>query len=117
MESVYFYEEDVGKEINKIVQQEFKKIPCVIKDCLLLGSSNKGYLLYVRSRSEAIDRVEKCLEEFGIAKIIGEEKKAVCKAIITDEIELASLGFRTMFKKGRLLELELNQKAPLPLPY
>ncbi len=104
MESVYFYEENVGKEINKIVQQEFKKIPCVIKDCLLLGSSNKGFLLYVRSRSEAIDRVEKCLEDFGIAKIIGEEKKAVCRAIITDEIELASLGFRTMFKEGRLLE-------------
>jgi hypothetical protein len=105
MESVYFYEEDVGKEINKIVQQEFKKIPCVIKDCLLLGSSNKGYLLYVRSRSEAIDRVEKYLEEFGIAKIIGEEKKAVCRAIIADEIELASLGFRTMFKEGRLSEI------------
>lgn len=104
MESVYFYEEDIGKEINEIVQQEFKKIPCVIKDCMLLGSSNKGYLLYVRSRSEAIDRMEKFLEEFGIAKIIGEEKKSICRAIIADEIELAALGFRTMFKEGRLLE-------------
>jgi hypothetical protein len=105
MESVYFYEEDVGKKINEIVQQEFKKTPYVIKDCLLLGSSNRGFLLYVRSRSEAIDRVERCLEEFGIAKIIGEEKKAVCRAIITDEIELASLGFRTLFKEGRLSEI------------
>ncbi len=117
MESVYFYEEDVGKEINKILKQEFKKVPCVIKDCLLLGSSRKGYFLYVRARSESIDRVEKRLAEFGITKILGEEKKAVCRAIIADEIELAALGFRTMFKKGRLLELELNQKAPLPLPY
>ena len=48
--------------------------------------------------------MEKFLEEFGIAKIIGEEKKSVCRAIIADEIELASLGFRTMFKEGRLLE-------------
>lgn len=104
MESVYFYEEDVGKEINKILQQEFKKTPYVIKDCVLFGSSDKGYLLYVRSRSEAIDRIEKRLEEFGIAKIIGEEKKAVCRAIIADEIELAALGLRTMFKKGRLSE-------------
>ncbi|SNQ59347.1 hypothetical protein [Candidatus Methanoperedens nitratireducens] len=117
MESVYFYEEDAGKEINKILRQEFKKTPCVIKDCALFGSSNKGYFLYVRSRSEAIDRIEKRLEEFGITKIIGEEKKAVCRAIIADEIELAALGFRTMFKKGRLSENELNQKAPLPLPY
>ncbi len=37
----------------------------------------------------------------GVIKILGEEKKAVCRAIIADEIELAALGFRTMFKSGR----------------
>ena len=53
MESVYFYEDDVGEEIMKI---------------------------------------------------LGGEKKSVCRAIVADEIELAALGFRTMFKKGRTLE-------------
>lgn len=103
MESVYFYEEDAGKEINKILQRDFKKVPYVVKGCVLLGSERKGYFLYVRARSEAIDRVEEGLKESGVMKILGEEKKAVCRAIIKDEIELAALGFRTMFKKGRLL--------------
>ncbi len=49
----------------------------VIKECNLLGSERKGYFLYIRARSEAIDRVEERLKEFGVAKILGEEKKAV----------------------------------------
>jgi hypothetical protein len=104
MESVYFYEEDAGKEINKILQTDFTKVPYVVKECELLGSNRKGYFLYIRARSEAIDRVEERLKEFGVMKILGGEKKAVCRAIIKDEIELAALGFRTMFKKGRLLK-------------
>lgn len=104
MEAVYFYEEDVGKKINKILEQEFKKVPYVIKGCELLGSKRKGYFLYIRARSEAIDRVEERLKEFSVLKILGEEKKAVCRAIIKDEIELAALGFRTMFKNGMSLK-------------
>ncbi len=41
MESVYFYEEDVGKEINEILQRYFKKVPYVIKECELLDSDLK----------------------------------------------------------------------------
>jgi len=104
MESVYFYEEDAGKEINRILDKDFKKVPYVIKECGLLGSERRGYFLYVRSRTEAIDRIEARLKQFGVLKILGEEKKAVCRAIIRDEIELAALGFRTMFKHGRQLE-------------
>ncbi len=104
MESVYFYEGDAGKEINKILDRDFRKVPHVIKECGLLGSKRRGYFLYVRSRSEAIDRVEARLKQFGVMKILGEEKKAVCRAIIRDEIELASLGFRTMFRDGRPLK-------------
>ena len=103
MEAVYFYEEDVGKEINKILERDFKKVPYVLKGCELLGSKRKGYFLYIRARSEAIDRVEERLKKFGAIKILGEEKKAVCRAIIKDEIELAALGFRTMFKDGKPL--------------
>ncbi len=103
MESVYFYDEETGKEINKILQRDFRKVPYVVKECDLLGSERKGYFLYLRARSESIDRVEKQLKDFGIMKILGEEKKAVCRAIIADEIELAALGFRTMFKDGRPL--------------
>lgn len=101
MEAVYFYEEDVGKEINRILEKEFKKVPYVVKGCGLLGSERRGYFLYVRARSEAMDRVEKRLKQFGVLKISGEEKKAVCRAIIADEVELAALGFRTMFRNGK----------------
>lgn len=104
MESVYFYEEDVGKEINEILQRDFKNVSYTVRECELLGSDRKGYFLYLRARSEVIDRVENRLKEFGIMKILGEEKKAVCRAIIRDEVELAGLGFRTIFKDGRLLK-------------
>lgn len=104
MESVYFYEENVGKKINEVMQRDFKKVPSTIKECGLPGHEHGGYFLYVRSRSEPTDRVEARLKSFGIRKILGEEKKAVCRAIIADEIELGALGFRTMFKKGRLGE-------------
>lgn len=87
MESVYFYEEDVGKKINKILERDFRNIPYVIKECELLGSKRRGYFLYVRSRSEAIDRIEERLKQFGASKILGMEKKAVCRAIVADEIE------------------------------
>ncbi len=104
MESVYFYEEDVGREINEILERDFRKVPYSMKTCGLLGSERRGYFLYIRARSEPTDRVDKRLKEFGIKKIIGEEKKAVARAIVADEIELAVLGFRTMFKDGRLLK-------------
>lgn len=104
MESVYFYEEDVGKKINNILQRDFQKVPYVVKGCELLGSMRRGYFLYIRARSEAIDRVEERLKKFGVIKILGEEKKPVCRAIIADEIELAALGFRSMFKDGEPLE-------------
>ncbi len=76
MESAYFYEEEAGKKINKILQRNFRKIPYVVKESGLLGSERKGYFLYIRARSEAIDRVERQLKEFGITKIVGEEKKS-----------------------------------------
>jgi len=103
MESVYFYEADVGEEINEILEREFKNISYTMRECELLGSDRRGYFLYLRARSEAIDRVERRLKEFGIMKILGAEKKAVCRAIIRDEVELAGLGFRTIFKDGRPL--------------
>lgn len=91
MESVYFYEDIVSKEISKILEDDFfKRIGFTVRECNLLGSERKGYFLYVKANSEDIDRAEKKFEGVGLLKLIGEEKKKVTEAFIVEEENAAS---------------------------
>jgi hypothetical protein len=89
MESVYFYEDAVNKEVLKILEDDFfKRIGFTVRECNLLGSERKGYFLYLKANSEDIDRAE--TKFVGIQKLIGEEKKIVTEAFITEEENAAS---------------------------
>ena len=78
MESVYFYEDDVSKDILKILDDDFfKRLGYTVRECSLLGSERKGYFLYIKANSEDIDRAEKKFEGIGLQKLIGEEQKIV----------------------------------------
>jgi hypothetical protein len=91
MESVYFYEEDVSKDISKILEEDFfKRLGFTVRECSLLGSQRKGYFLYIKANSEDIDRAEKKFEGVGIKKLIGEEMKIVTAAFIAEEENAAS---------------------------
>lgn len=91
MESVYFYEEDVGKDISKILEEDFfKRLGYTVRECSLLGSQRKGYFLHIKANSEDIDRAEKKFEGVGIKKLIGEEMKIVTAAFIAEEENAAS---------------------------
>jgi len=91
MESVYFYEDSVSKDILKILEDDFfKRIGFTIRECSLLGSERKGYFLYIKANSEDIERAEKNFEGVGLAKLIGEEKKIVTSAFIAEEENAAS---------------------------
>lgn len=91
MESVYFYEEDVSKDISKILEEDlFKRLGYTVRECSLLGSQRKGYFLYIKANSEDIDRAEKKFEGVGIKKLIGEEMKIVTAAFIAEEENAAS---------------------------
>jgi len=91
MESVYFYEEDVSKDVSKILEDDFfKRLGYTVRECSLLGSERKGYFLYIKANSEDIDRAEKKFEGIGIKKLIGEELKIVTAAFIAEEENAAS---------------------------
>lgn len=91
MESVYFYEEDVSKDVSKILEDDFfKRLGYTVRECSLLGSERKGYFLYIKANSEDIDRAEKKFEGVGLKKLIGEELKIVIDAFIAEEENAAS---------------------------
>ena len=91
MESVYFYEEDVSKDVSKILEDDFfKRLGYTVRECSLLGSERKGYFLYIKANSEDIDRAEKKFEGIGLKKLIGEELKTVTSAFIAEEENAAS---------------------------
>ena len=100
MENVYFYEDNVAKDVKKILECEeddfFKRIGFTVRECSLLGSERKGFFLYLKANSEELDRAEKKLEGVGLKKLVGEEKKVITKAFI-DEEENAASGMGMIF--------------------
>ncbi|MGB8218015.1 MAG: hypothetical protein WCE94_12010 [Candidatus Methanoperedens sp.] len=98
MESVYFYEDKVSKDMATVLEDDFfKRIGYTVRECCkLLGSERKGYFLYIKANSEDTDRAEEKFEGIGIEKLIGEEKKIVTEAFIA-EAENAASGMGMMF--------------------
>ncbi len=91
MESVYFYDDKISKDVSKILEDDFfKRIGTTVRECKLLGSDRKGYFLYIKANSEEIDRAENKFEGLGLEKLIGEEKKIVTSAFIAEEENAAS---------------------------
>jgi hypothetical protein len=97
MESVYFYEDKVSKDMAKVLEDDFfKRIGYTVRECKLLGSERKGYFLYIKANSEETDRAEEKFEGIGVEKLTGEEKKIVTAAFIAEE-ENAASGMGMMF--------------------
>lgn len=92
MESVFFYEDVVSKDVSKILEEDFfKRIGFVVRECNLLGSDRKGYFLYIKANSEDIDRVQEKFEGgIGVQKLMGEEKKKIIAAFKAEEENAAS---------------------------
>jgi len=91
MESVYFYDDNVSKDVSKILEDDFfKRIGFTVRECKLLGSERKGFFLYFKANSEEIDRAEKKFEGLGLEKLMGQEKKIVTTAFIAEEENAAS---------------------------
>lgn len=97
MESVYFYEDKVSKDVAKVLEDDFfKRIGYTVRECMLMGSERKGYFLYIKSNSENLDRAEEKLKGFGLEKLTGKEKQIVTRAFIEEE-ESAASGMGMIF--------------------
>lgn len=97
MEEVYFYSEEKSKKVNKLLEDDyFKRLGYIVRECKLLGSDRKGYFLYIKAESGAIERAEEMLKEVEVEKILGEEKERIVKAILEEE-ESAAAGMGAIF--------------------
>lgn len=97
MESVYFYEDKVNKDVLNVLEDDFfKRLGYIVRECQLLGSGRKGYFLYIKANSEDIDRAEKKFEGLGFEKLTGAELKVVT-GYINAEQENAASGMGLMF--------------------
>lgn len=80
MENVYFFEATAKNEVEEAIgTQEFRNIRIKKMDCKELGSERVGYFLYLRGRTEFLDRAEEILKNIGIEKLRGDEMTVVLR--------------------------------------
>lgn len=97
MESVYYYEDKVSKDVSKVLEDDFfKRVGYTVRECKLMGSERKDYFLYIKSNSENLDRAEEKLKGLGLEKLMGLEKQIVTRAFIEEE-ESAASGMGMIF--------------------
>jgi hypothetical protein len=78
MENVYFFEITAKNEVEEAIKtQAFRNIRIKKMDCKELGSDRVGYFLYLRGRTEFLDRAEEILKNIGIEKLRGDERTLV----------------------------------------
>lgn len=88
MDSVYFCNEKIGKDVANVLKEDnFRHISGIVRD-----SSNperKGYFLYAQTTPEDVKLDEK-LKNLGAEKVEGEEEKKIIDAIKVEEENAAS---------------------------
>jgi hypothetical protein len=89
MDSVYFYKQEIGKDIaDKLKEDNFRHISYIVRD-----SSNperKGYFLYVRTTPDDMKLLDEKLKDLGSEKVEGEEEKKIIDVIKAEEENAAS---------------------------
>lgn len=89
MDSVYFYNEKISKDIANVLKEDnFRHISCIVRD-----SSNperKGYFLYVETTPDGTKLLYEKFKDLGAEKIEGEEEKNIIDAIKAEEENAAS---------------------------
>lgn len=91
MESVFFYNEKIGKDVTKILKEDtFMRIGYTVIESDILQTEREGYFLYVQANSEEINLIEERLKDLGAEKLTGTEEKAIIDTINTKEEDAAS---------------------------
>ena len=96
MESVYFYEEKISKDITKILKDdEFMRISYIIRDSKTLLSERNGYIIYIQASQDEMNSIEQKLKDLGAEELTGEEKAII--DVIKAEEENAATGIGMIF--------------------
>lgn len=89
MDSVYFYNEKISKDVANVLKEDnFRHISCIVRD-----SSNperKGYFLYAQTTPEDTKLLYEKLKDLGAEKVEGDEEKKIVDVIKAEEENAAS---------------------------
>lgn len=97
MESVYFYDKQIEKEITKIFKDDaFMRISYLVRESNVSHSGKSGCVLYVRANPEEIKLLEEKLVVLKAEKITGEEEKTIIETFKKEEDD-AALGMGMIF--------------------
>lgn len=97
MESVHFYEKKIEKEVVNVLKlDDFMRISHVVRECDVLHSGKKGYILYINGSQEETDGIGQRLKDLGAEKITGIEEKIIIDSFMAEE-ENAASGIGMMF--------------------
>ena len=89
MESVYFCNEKIGKDVAKIGKEDdFMRISWIVREPP--SSERKGYFLYVQGTPEELMSLDGKLTDIGAEKVVGDEEKRIIDTIKAEEENAAS---------------------------
>lgn len=89
MDSVYFYNEKIGKDIVNILKEDsFRHISSMIRDSS--NPAKKGYFIYIQTTPEDMKLLDTKLKYICAEKIEGEEAKKIIDSIKAEEENAAS---------------------------
>ena len=86
MESVYFCNEKINKDVTKTLKEDdFMRISYIIRD-----SGKKGFYLYTEATPEDMKLLDQKLKDLGAEKVTGHEEISIIHDIKTEEENAAS---------------------------
>lgn len=89
MESVYFCEEKIFKDVAKIGKEdEFMRLSWIVREPPT--SDKKGYFIYVQGSPEELKLLDKKLKDIGAKLVTGDEEKRIIDKIKAEEDDAAS---------------------------
>lgn len=97
LETLYFYDYDVKKELDKILEEDLlKRTGYIVRECKVIGSARKGYFLYLCGTPERIKKIDELFADLPIEKLSGKEAKEIIKKIEAED-ESAATGMGMIF--------------------
>ncbi len=97
METLYFYDYGVKKEVGKILEDDFlKRTGYIVRECKVLDSARKGYFLYLCGTPESIKKIDELFADMPVEKLSGKEAKEIIEKI-ESEGESAATGMGMIF--------------------
>lgn len=89
MESVYFCEEKIFKDVAKIGKEdEFMRLSWIVREPPT--SDKKGYFIYVQGVPEELKLLDEKLKDIGAKLVTGDEEKRIIDKIKSEEENAAS---------------------------